>query len=126
MKNKNKLDNHDFENWLRLQLPPEIEPLTSDADFLYNLQQKIRLSQDSPAGYPKAPGSFLWLNGIFQGVAAAAVFLILFTGIHLNTANILQISVNSAKYLQETVLLLSVEQQLLWQELITNVLAHVS
>ncbi len=97
---------------LKVEKLPE---LSTDEDFLRKLNFRLNNSEATKQSLFQ-----IWLNGISEGLVAAAIGVILFIGLSQLPNLLVNMSVNGAGLVQEKIVQVTVEQQILWQQFVCN------
>ena len=85
--------------------------MTSDDEFLEKLNQKLNNTQ------PKTRSLLTWLNGISNGLVAAAIGLVLLYGLNVLPPFLVNASLTGSGFIQQSIIQASVNQHVLWQQL---------
>ncbi len=93
--------------------PGSLPDFSPDDRFLNSLNRKL-----NQLSSPASGGSRTWLNGIYQGAAAAAFGFILFTALNVLPPVFVNTSVTGAGIAQKTVVEATLRSRILWQQFI--------
>lgn len=87
-------------------------PLSSDAEFLEQLQQRLAETAVTPRVSP------FWIHGVYRGIAAAAAGIVLFAGLNIIPPLLFRASLNGVGMVREKIIVASVQQEIVWQQFV--------
>jgi hypothetical protein len=91
----------------------DLTGLSSDAEFLRQLNQNLSHSQQ-----PQPTFYQIWFNGVFNGLAAAAVGVILLIGLNILPSLFVNASVVGTGLIEEKIVYATLNQRILWQQMV--------
>ena len=105
-----------FEKKVRTSLKiSDVTGFSADGEFLRVLHQNLsRLPAPEPIFYQ------IWFNGVFNGLAAAAVGVILLIGLNVLPPVLVNASVTGTGLIQEQIVRVTLDQHILWQQMVTS------
>ena len=71
----------EFQEWRRLRQALQSSGIAPTTDFKAGVMERIRSTRKAPAAQQSRSGAAIWQHGWARGVAAAAVVLIMLTGV---------------------------------------------
>jgi hypothetical protein len=92
--------------------------LTSDDEFLKKLNTSLLTIQQTQTS---SPFSRIWFNGIFNGLAAVAVGVILLVSLHVLPPFLFNASISGTRLIQAKIVATSVDQSILWQRIAVDI-----
>jgi hypothetical protein len=93
----------------------DVTGFSADAEFLRILNQNLsRLQPSEPTFYQ------IWFNGVFNGLAAAAVGVIILIGLNVLPPVFVNASVTGTGMIQQQIVRVTLDQRILWQQMVTN------
>jgi hypothetical protein len=92
----------------------DVTGFSADGEFLRVLHQNLsRLPAPEPTFHQ------IWFNGVFNGLAAAAIGIILLIGLNVLPPVLVNASVTGSGLIQEQIIQITVDQHILWQQMVT-------
>lgn len=95
---------------LQLDNLPE---LSSDTNFLYRLNRNL-----ANAGNQKIPFYRVWFNGVCNGLAAAAVGVLILVSLNILPPLLVNASITGTGLIREKIVQTSLEQRIFWQQMV--------
>lgn len=92
---------------------------SSDAEFLQCLNRGLNETV-KPKVQTKPKLVDIWFTGVWNGVAAAAVGLVIFVGLNVLPPFFVKASVAGADLVQEKIIDVSVQQHVIWQQILID------
>lgn len=91
----------------------DLTGLSSDDEFLRQLNQNLSHSpQPEPVFYQ------IWFNGVFNGLAAAAIGVILLFGLNVLPPILVNASLTGTELIEAKIVHLTLDQHALWQQIV--------
>jgi hypothetical protein len=91
----------------------DLTGLSSDAEFLRQLNHNLSHSQQ-----PQPTFYQIWFNGVFNGLAAAAVGVVILVGLNVLPPLLVDASVTGTGLIQEKIVRATIDQRILWQQMV--------
>jgi hypothetical protein len=88
---------------------------SADADFLRKLNQNLSCLQPSTPTFYQ-----IWFNGVFNGLAAAAIGVILLIGLNVLPPYFVNVSITGTELIKDQIVHVTLDQRMLWQQMATR------
>lgn len=94
------------------------DEFSSDTEFIQRLNQNLLSLEQSPL----TPKFYrIWFNGVCNGLAAAALGIIIFVSLQTLPALLMDASLTGSELIQSKIVGATFDQNVLWQKFIMNI-----